>query len=1074
MKIKKLILENINSLYGHWEIDFESPAFSDGLFAIIGPTGSGKTTILDAISLALFAATPRISGGSTKLIDTVSRGASGSLAELTFEINGEVYQSSFGFSAFVRGPNKGKINPNTATHILKKGEKILSEKNSETQAEIAKLIGMKAEQFYRAVLLAQGKFDAFLSAGKDKADILEQITGTEIYSQIGKKVNQKNKELHDQINEIDITLNAQKTLSPEETAQKQTEIDSLTEENEVLQKKQTQLDDQLKLFEAITANQKKLSETILKLEELLDEQKNFQPDEARLAAGQKAARIQPYFQKYFTTEQQLHKDIAEEKSNEEKLKILTCECKQKEAEKVQTETEQKKQQDENKLLEELLKKVIPLDDTIKDSEKDITQLSEQEKDEQENLAANNDTCGKLKSTLQEIERAHDGCSRFLEEHKTDASLQERWPVWQEKLKHIQQKSSDIKKQQEELAKLCRGNEIAHTKIAEQKKICDEQKNNTEKAEADLKQKEDDMKNLLNGRRKEDIENDKARLLELIECKKKIIALEDERKKLKDGSPCPLCGSIDHPYAIGNTPCTSQNEKDLQEVETLLKNCDQSEKAIQQAQAYCKEANHQLEMLQNNLQNDIRNAEEKNKQYLELKEKQKECEENLNKLENALKAEYRQYGIECKDDAVPDLTARINTYNTNKEKLGNLQNEKIAAETNLKNIEENIAVSRQKISEYTNQLNEKKQELAQLREQRQELFGDRKVEAERSTAQKKLNKAQENASRAAIAASTAAATLNASQERQADLQQKISTQTAQLEVQRQEFLNACDKEKMSVEKFKESQLSGDELSSLISRKTQLENDIKSHSETKLNLERTLAEQCPKLQSGISQEQLQLEKSTITAQLEEKNQRLGALKSELSKNEELAKNQHDLRDQLEQLQQKQRIWDTLNSMIGGAEAQGFRRYAQGITLDHLLTGANQLLKQMNGRYELLQDPGENLDIDVIDHWQGDDIRSSKNLSGGERFQISLALALALSNIAGEKIRIDSLFLDEGFGTLDSNSLELALQTLTSLHQSENKTIGIISHVQAIAENLPAQITVTPVGNGRSKLSGAGIRD
>ena len=130
-------------------------------------------------------------------------------------------------------------------------------------------------------------------------------------------------------------------------------------------------------------------------------------------------------------------------------------------------------------------------------------------------------------------------------------------------------------------------------------------------------------------------------------------------------------------------------------------------------------------------------------------------------------------------------------------------------------------------------------------------------------------------------------------------------------------------------------------------------------------------------------------------------------------------------------------------------------------------------MNGRYELLvSDSDGMLGIDVLDHLRGDEIRTSANLSGGERFQVSLALALGLSSMSGEKIHIDSLFLDEGFGTLDPDSLENALRTLADLRRTEGKIIGIISHVKAIGESIPALIEVIPQGGGRSRLSGAGV--
>jgi exonuclease SbcC len=109
-------------------------------------------------------------------------------------------------------------------------------------------------------------------------------------------------------------------------------------------------------------------------------------------------------------------------------------------------------------------------------------------------------------------------------------------------------------------------------------------------------------------------------------------------------------------------------------------------------------------------------------------------------------------------------------------------------------------------------------------------------------------------------------------------------------------------------------------------------------------------------------------------------------------------------------------------------------------------------------------------VIDNYQAGEIRSTKNLSGGEAFIVSLALALGLSQMASHNVRVDSLFLDEGFGTLDDEALDTALETLAGLQQ-EGKLIGVISHVQALKERIATQIQVTPDSGGRSRLSGPG---
>ena len=145
--------------------------------------------------------------------------------------------------------------------------------------------------------------------------------------------------------------------------------------------------------------------------------------------------------------------------------------------------------------------------------------------------------------------------------------------------------------------------------------------------------------------------------------------------------------------------------------------------------------------------------------------------------------------------------------------------------------------------------------------------------------------------------------------------------------------------------------------------------------------------------------------------------------------------------------------------------------------MVAQANRQLSQMSDRYLLVRDPDQPLELSVVDNYQAGEIRSTKNLSGGESFIVSLALALGLSRLASRNVRVDSLFLDEGFGTLDEETLETALDTLASLQQ-DGKLIGVISHVQALKERIRTQLSVQPVSSGRSRLAGpgvsAGVRD
>ena len=163
----------------------------------------------------------------------------------------------------------------------------------------------------------------------------------------------------------------------------------------------------------------------------------------------------------------------------------------------------------------------------------------------------------------------------------------------------------------------------------------------------------------------------------------------------------------------------------------------------------------------------------------------------------------------------------------------------------------------------------------------------------------------------------------------------------------------------------------------------------------------------------------------------------------------------------------IWQRLDGLIGSAKGDKFRKFAQGLTLDHLLQLANRHLARLHGRYLLRRKSTGELELDIVDSWQGDVTRDTRTLSGGEGFLVSLALALALSDLVSNKTSIDSLFLDEGFGSLDGDTLEIALTALDSLNAS-GKMIGIISHVEAMKERIPAQIRVEKGGGiGHSRL-------
>ena len=163
----------------------------------------------------------------------------------------------------------------------------------------------------------------------------------------------------------------------------------------------------------------------------------------------------------------------------------------------------------------------------------------------------------------------------------------------------------------------------------------------------------------------------------------------------------------------------------------------------------------------------------------------------------------------------------------------------------------------------------------------------------------------------------------------------------------------------------------------------------------------------------------------------------------------------------------VWRELFKIIGNSK-DAFNVYVQRLTLKHLLDLANVHLYKLNKRYSLKLEeaykPKEELNFNLIDHYQTDQARLVDTSSGGEKFIISLALALGLSDLASKNVKIDSLFIDEGFGTLDKNTLETVISTLETL-QSQGKMIGIISHVENLKERISTQIQITKKNNGVS---------
>jgi exonuclease SbcC len=230
----------------------------------------------------------------------------------------------------------------------------------------------------------------------------------------------------------------------------------------------------------------------------------------------------------------------------------------------------------------------------------------------------------------------------------------------------------------------------------------------------------------------------------------------------------------------------------------------------------------------------------------------------------------------------------------------------------------------------------------------------------------------------------------------------------------------------------------------------------------NLEEHLKSQPADGDEGTSRNQLQ----SLLERLDDNNRLVGALGSELEEDAR-RKQQHASKLEEQKFQQQVHLrWQNLNALVGSSDGTKFRNFAQGLTLTHLITLANRHLTRFSPRYSLAKKTGDNLELEITDAWQADIARPISTLSGGETFLVSLALALGLSDLASNKVQIKSLFIDEGFGTLDAETLDVAMDALENLREA-GKSIGVISHVEAMKERITTQIQVVRTAGGYSRI-------
>ena len=1125
MKLQKLTIHNIASIEDA-VIDFEAqPLTGSEVFLITGKTGAGKSTILDAICLALFADTPRLENtqmqGKTKDVDSklelddtrqlMRRNTGEAYVSLTFTgSNGVHYEAQW---KVWRSRNKPTGNLQGKAWSLKNldtGNTI--DKDVQIKAEMKAAIGLDFNQFCRTTLLAQGEFTKFLNSKDDeKAAILEKITGVDIYAKVGKKVFEVTGQKEQLWKEARQQVEGIRTLSDDEVAAKKEEMAGIDAQYKALRDavdadkaKLLWIKTDLELTKGIvtaTEEHKQAQDVVdsddFKTKELLVRQWNTTIDARNWLTAKKVAE---------SNKVQQQKTLAALESDY--VNVLGG----------YAFAEQEKQQTEADI-------------------KAVTALIEREKDKHE-VYENAQTIAGFMSTIADgRKKISVSLTDIAKENKAlTEKLKPAFDKAQETLKEAQE---DFRKQETEIR--AQEEALAAINLKELREQRDKNKDLTQnigiafdriESLANERKRRQEVSASLEGTRVEIEKKQKA--LELMEpqihdakvkmdaCKEMLDKQSDTinkfakalRQKLHVGDICPVCrqeikSELPHEDELAklvdglsdafNEAETAYkklvNEKNRSEAEVNAeikkyktdKEAFDKDKSVETAEqkvvAACKTCG--MEKYDNDTPTALKELKEKADTVIkELEAKIAEGEGKDSAIKKQRKA-LDKFRVEILDLRAKDAQKAEKAINDCKGKISTHEEVLRTKQEDVSKAEENAASLI--AGQWTIDWRDKPKEFAELLKEQAETY-QKDIKLSQTLANSLTGMAN-SCKMVKDVIDEIALLMPAWKEltaldkmKQTDLLKKANdvkskTTTALAGLQQAEdtakvnsqqldsFLD--DHKDISIERlnvlndYTANQIS--EVNTLLDtdRKKMLAKETLMKDAVRKQNDHLKAK--PELQAGDNIETLDARIKEQEPKLIEIAEKKGAISQELKADEENKKSRGKLIEEAERKSAEYQKWSRMNQLIGDATGNKFRKIAQSYVLTSLIHSANSYMKTLTDRYTLKVAPGTFV-ISLEDAYQGYVSRAASTISGGESFLVSLSLALALSDI-GQQLAVDTLFIDEGFGTLSGEPLQNAINTLRSLHTKSGRHVGIISHVEELQERIPIQIQVIQEGNNSS---------
>lgn len=1078
MKLLNLRFKNLNSLYGQWNIDFTAQEFqSHSIFALTGPTGAGKSTILDAVCLALYGETPRLGRITKSQNEIMSRKTGECSAEVIFETKSGRFRCSWEQH---RAHKKIYGNLTEPSHEIADAEsnKLLASQKRKVLAAVIEKTGMDFDQFTRSILLAQGSFDTFLKAPlEEKSMILEQITGTEIYTDISLAVHLKYKEENDKYRRIQEWIDRVNLLPDEDVNEVEKNLASVRMEEQSLTGL-LEKNDKATAWKSMLLKLEVECRNLEKEKGLLEDEVNqFLPQRIVLNRALKAVNFDAEYAILKNLLTQLEADRQAILAIQEKQPQQNAEFQKVHQVLMQAELSVLNSKKDYEKVRPVIQMVRLLDQQLSDKKKDLADILKGYEKTALTIEHNREKQSEQQALLLKLLSQLDQNVAYQNEHACDEWLISGLEGLKERFKNVALQNEKIDELENLLTSLRSGWSGYKAKLKalqRQKDACSLKVKNLQIHRVQMQKY---LEKLLAGELLREIKTRLKTLQEKQILMAKIAGLEEMRAQLEDGKVCPLCGSKAHPFSHENVPAPNALDQEIQDVSERIHTIESTEKERNDAENLMKEL--QAKLLKIELEEKLMLSEQENavKRGDQCKEDIKILEKDLDTMKMEALLLLQPLGIQSISS---DLQAILRTLESRLLKWKqNLKNKvdwdhKIIEQQNLlKQTDAEIRMQLDALKKIEQNKNTAQKDLEGFLKKRSELFGDKNPDQEEKQCLKKMNHSENMQKLARDKYHEMKNLLERCAAELDSLQKKNNENTLDYEEKHPLFLARISAEGFAYEKdYRQASMPSKERNVLAEKARQLDERLLSLNTRLFERQERIINEKKLALTELSLDELKAEEEKLKLHLSELRKNISELTVKLLQNnqakEQLKKELVKKNAQQNELER----WKKLHELIGSSDGKKFRNFAQGLTFERMVSHANQQLRKMTDRYVLLRDLSNELELNVMDTWQAGEIRSTKNLSGGESFLVSLALALGLSKMSSRKVQVDSLFLDEGFGTLDEESLDTALNTLAEL-QEDGKLIGVISHVQALKDRIPVQIEVNRVSGGKSIISGPGCK-